>query len=40
MHDIESAWALLDHSENDRQLALMAELRRLVRHFPLHLRPH
>uniref|UniRef100_A0A0N5AM27 Spectrin beta chain n=1 Tax=Syphacia muris TaxID=451379 RepID=A0A0N5AM27_9BILA len=26
MHDIETAWALLDHSESDRQLALMAEL--------------
>ncbi|VIO98093.1 probable spectrin beta chain, putative [Brugia malayi] len=31
MHDIESAWALLDHSENDRQLALMMELRRQER---------
>lgn len=35
MHDIESAWALLDHSENDRQLALMMELRRLVFFFLL-----
>lgn len=33
MHDIESAWALLDHSENDRQLALMTELRRLIYFF-------
>uniref|UniRef100_A0A915PUP8 Spectrin beta chain n=1 Tax=Setaria digitata TaxID=48799 RepID=A0A915PUP8_9BILA len=31
MHDIESAWSLLDHSENDRQLALMIELRRQER---------
>ncbi|VDN21104.1 unnamed protein product [Gongylonema pulchrum] len=31
MHDIESAWAHLDHSENDRQLALMSELRRQER---------
>ncbi|VDM97600.1 unnamed protein product [Thelazia callipaeda] len=31
MHDIESAWALLDHSENERQLALMMELRRQER---------
>ncbi|EJD74610.1 beta chain spectrin [Loa loa] len=31
MHDIESAWSLLDHSENDRQLALMSELRRQER---------
>ncbi|VDK61916.1 unnamed protein product [Onchocerca ochengi] len=31
MHDIESAWAFLDHSENDRQLALMMELRRQER---------
>uniref|UniRef100_A0A158QA40 Spectrin beta chain n=1 Tax=Enterobius vermicularis TaxID=51028 RepID=A0A158QA40_ENTVE len=31
LHDVETAWALLDHSESDRQLALTAELQRQER---------
>ncbi|VDK31272.1 unnamed protein product [Anisakis simplex] len=31
MHDIESAWSLLDHAESERQSALTAELIRQER---------